>query len=81
VSKQEFLSTQDEPEKIELELDDAKYESSKEEEAEEEEKPHTPVLRRLVSDKSQTERYSPPNFRSSFSLSIMMMIPELSGKQ
>jgi hypothetical protein len=33
VSKQEFLPTQDEPEKIELELDDAKYESSKEEEA------------------------------------------------
>jgi hypothetical protein len=31
VSKQEFLPTQDEPEKIELELDDAKYESSEEE--------------------------------------------------
>jgi hypothetical protein len=37
VSKQEFLPTQDKPEKIELELDDAKYESSEEEEAEEEE--------------------------------------------
>jgi hypothetical protein len=32
VSKQEFLPTQDEPEKIELELDDAKSESSEEEE-------------------------------------------------
>jgi hypothetical protein len=31
VSKQEFLPMQDEPEKIELELDDAKYESSEEE--------------------------------------------------
>ena len=37
VSKQEFPPTQDEPEKIELELDDAKSESSKKEEAEEEE--------------------------------------------
>jgi hypothetical protein len=35
VSKQEFPPTQDEPEKIELELDDAKSESSEEEEAEE----------------------------------------------
>ena len=54
VSKQEFLPTQDEPEKIELELDDAKSESSEEEEAEEEEEeeePHTPILRRSVRDK------------------------------
>jgi hypothetical protein len=53
VSKQEFLPMQDELEKIELDLDDAKFESSKEEEAkeEEEEEPHTPVLRRLVRDK------------------------------
>ena len=35
MSKQEFPPTQDEPEIIELELDDAKFESSKEEEAEE----------------------------------------------
>jgi hypothetical protein len=32
VSKQEFLPMQDEPEKIKLELDDAKSESSEEEE-------------------------------------------------
>jgi hypothetical protein len=55
VSKHEFPPTQDEPEKIELELDDAKSESSKGEEAEEskeeEEEPHTPVLRRSVRDK------------------------------
>ena len=37
MSKQEFLPMQDEPEKIELELDDAKSKSSKEEEAKEEE--------------------------------------------
>jgi hypothetical protein len=71
VSKQEFLPTQDEPEKIELDLDDAKSESSEEEEEkEEEEEPHTPVLRRAVRDKSQTKRYNPPDFRSKFSLSI-----------
>jgi hypothetical protein len=75
VSKQEFPPTQDEPEKIELELDDAKSESSKEEEVEEageeEEEPHTPVLRRPVRDRRQPERYSPPDFRSNFALSIM----------
>jgi hypothetical protein len=74
VSKQEFPPTQDEPEKIELELDDAKFESSKEEEAEEaeeeEEEPHTPVLRRSMRDRRQPKRYSPPNFCSNFSLSI-----------
>jgi hypothetical protein len=74
VSKQEFPPTQDEPEKIELELDDAKSESSEEEEAEEaeeeEEEPHTPVLRRSVRDRRKPERYSPPDFRSNFSLSI-----------
>jgi hypothetical protein len=71
VSKHEFLPTQDKPEKIELELDDAKSESCEEEEAEEEEEPHTPVLRILVRDRRQPERYSPPNFHSNFSLSII----------
>jgi hypothetical protein len=76
VSKQEFPPMQDEPEKIELELDDAKSESSKEEEAEEaeeeeeEEEPHTPVLRRSVRDRRKPERYSPPDFHSNFALSI-----------
>jgi hypothetical protein len=69
VSKQEFLPMQDEPEKIELELDDAKSESFGEEEAEEEE-PHTPVFRRSVRDKGKPERYSPPDFHSNFALSI-----------
>ena len=58
---------QDEPEKIELDLDDAKSESSEEEE---EEEPHSPVLRRSVRDKRQPERYSPPDFHSNFALSI-----------
>jgi hypothetical protein len=44
----EFLPRPEEPEKIELVLDDAKYKSSKEDEAEEEEEPHTPILRRSV---------------------------------
>ena len=71
VSKQEFLPMQDEPEKIELDLDDAKSESSEEEEEEEEEEePHSPVLRRSVRDKRQTERSNPLDFRSNFSLSI-----------
>jgi hypothetical protein len=71
VSKQEFLPMQDEPEKIELELDDAKSESSEEEEAEEEEEePHTLVLRRSMRDRRKPERYSPPDFHSNFSLSI-----------
>jgi hypothetical protein len=69
VSKQEFLPRPEEPEKIEMELDDAKSESSKEDGAEEED-PHTPVLRRLVRERRQPERYSPPNFRSNFSLFI-----------
>jgi hypothetical protein len=71
VSKQEFLPMQDEPEKIEIELDDEKSKSSEEEEAEEEEEeeeeePHTPVLWRSVRDKRQPKRYSPPNFHSNF---------------
>ena len=61
---------QDEPEKIELDLDDAKSESSKEDEAGEEEEPHTPVLTRSMREIRKPERYSPPDFRSNISLSI-----------
>ena len=46
VSKQEFLPRQEKPEKIEFGSDDAKSESFEEDEVEEEEEPHTPVLRR-----------------------------------
>jgi hypothetical protein len=69
VSKQEFLPRQEEPEKIEIELDDAKSESS-EEDVELEEEPHTLVLMRLVRERRKLERYSPPNFYSKLSLSI-----------
>ena len=62
VSKHEFLPTQDELEKTDLELDAERYKSSEEEEAEEEEEePHTRVLRRSVRDKREPERYSPPD--------------------
>ena len=54
VPKQEFLPRQEEHEKIEFELDDAKFESSKEDEEKEEEKePDTPIQRRALRDKSQ----------------------------
>jgi hypothetical protein len=59
-------------------LDDAKSESFEEEEAKkEEEEPHTPVLRRSVRDRRQPERYSPPDFRSNFSLSIIDDDPKI----
>jgi hypothetical protein len=45
VKKHEFLPRQEEHEKIEFVLDDAKSESTEEDEAEEED-PHTPILRR-----------------------------------
>jgi hypothetical protein len=50
-------------------LDDAKSESSEEDEGQEEE-PHTPVLRISMRERRQPERYSPPDFHSNFSLSI-----------
>jgi hypothetical protein len=49
-SKQEFLPRKEELEKIEFYLDDAKYESTEEDEAEEEE-PHAPVLRRSLRER------------------------------
>jgi hypothetical protein len=63
-------------------LDDAKFESSEEYEAEEEEEPHTPVLRRSVRERRKLERYSPPDFHVPILLYLLlMMIPKLSGKQ
>jgi hypothetical protein len=50
-------------------LDDAKSASSEEDEVEAEEH-HTPVLRRSVRERRKPKRYSPPDFRSNFSLSI-----------
>jgi hypothetical protein len=51
-------------------LDDAKFESSEEDEVTEEEEPHTLVLRRSVRERRKLERYSPPDFCSNFALSI-----------
>jgi hypothetical protein len=51
-------------------LDDAKFESSEEDEAKEEE-PHTPILRRSMRERRKPERYSPLDFRSNFYLSII----------
>jgi hypothetical protein len=72
VSKQEFLPRPEEPEKVDLVLDDAKYESSEEdeEEEEEEEEPHTPVLRISIRERRKPERYSPPDLCYNFALSI-----------
>jgi hypothetical protein len=50
-------------------LNDAKSESFEEDEVEIEE-PHTAILRRSMRERRQPERYSPPNFRSNFYLSI-----------
>jgi hypothetical protein len=50
-------------------LDDAKFESSEEDE-EKEEEPHTLILRRSVREIRQPKSYIPPNFHSNFALSI-----------
>jgi hypothetical protein len=42
-------------------LDDEKFESTEEDEAEEEE-PHTPVLRRSMRERRQPKMYSPLDF-------------------
>jgi hypothetical protein len=61
-------------------LDDAKSESSEEDEAEEEE-PHTPVLRRSVRKEGNQKGIVHLIFIPIFLYLLLMMIPELSGKQ
>ena len=58
-----------EPEKIEFKLESEEPNSIEEAESKEEE-PHTPVLRRSSREIRQPERYSPPDFRSHFAMSI-----------
>jgi hypothetical protein len=70
VVKQEVLPSKEEPEKIEFDLKDDEADSTEEHESEEED-PHTPVLRRSDRERRLPERYSPPDFRSNFSLSII----------
>jgi hypothetical protein len=66
VPKHEFL-----PEKIEFELDDAKYESTKEDKSEEEEEEaYNPVSRRSMRERRKPEMYSPPDLCVNFTLSI-----------
>jgi hypothetical protein len=69
VVKQEVLPSKEEPEKIEFDLKDDEADSTEEHESEEED-PHTPVLRRSDRERRLPERYSPPDFRSNFALSI-----------
>jgi hypothetical protein len=69
VVKHEVLSSKEELEKIKFEPEDDESNSIEEHESKEED-PHTPVLRRSVQEKRLLERYTPPNFRSNFALSI-----------
>ena len=69
VPRQEVNPMEKEPEKIEFKLEGEEYDSIEEIELEEEE-PHTPVLRRSSREIRQPERYSPPDFRSHFAMSI-----------
>ena len=62
------LPSKEEPEKIEFDLKDDEADSTEEHESEEED-PHTLVLRRSDRERRLPERYSPPYFRSNFSLS------------
>ena len=69
VVKEEVLPSKEEQEKIEFDLKDDEADSTEEHESEEED-PHTPVLRRSDRERRLPERYSPPDFRSNFALSI-----------
>ena len=65
-----MLASKEEPEKIELDLKDDESDYTEEYELEKED-PHTPVLRRSVRERRLSERYTPSNFHSNFSLSII----------
>eukprot|EP00253_Pinus_taeda_P028333 PITA_28333 len=68
VIKHEVISK--EPEKIEFELKEEESDSTAEDESEDEE-PQTLVVRTLVRERKQPERYSPTAFYSNFVLSII----------
>jgi hypothetical protein len=69
VVKKESLPSKEEPEKIDFDLKDDESDSTEEHESKEED-PYTPVLRRLDQERRLSERYSPSDFCSIFSLSI-----------
>eukprot|EP00253_Pinus_taeda_P024593 PITA_24593 len=65
----EDKTPQEEPEKIEFELKEEESDSRVEEESKYEE-PQTPVVRILVQERRQPQRYSTSSFCSNFSFSI-----------
>jgi hypothetical protein len=69
VFKHEVLPSKEEPEKIKFDLKDDELDFTEEQESEEED-PHIPVLRRSVRERRLSERYTPSDFRSNFSLYI-----------
>ena len=75
VPRQEVNPMEKEPEKIEFKLEGEESDSI--EEVESKKEPHTPVLRRSSREIKQPERYSPPDFRSHFAMSITVMILEM----
>ena len=76
VPKQEVNLMEKELEKIDFKLEGEESDSIEEAESEEEE-PHTPVLKRSSREIRKPERYSPPDFRSHFAMSITVMILEM----
>jgi hypothetical protein len=79
VVKHEVLPCKEEPEKKEFEIKDDESDSLEEYESEDE-YPHTPILRRSVQEKRLSERYTPPDFGSNFSLSIIDDDPRTARK-
>jgi hypothetical protein len=70
VVKQEVLPRMEVQEKIEFELKDDESKSTEEHESKEEDL-HTLVLMRLVQERRQPERYTPPDFHLNIVLSII----------
>jgi hypothetical protein len=68
-NKNSYQGRKEEPEKIEFELKDDESNSTEKLESEEED-PHTPIFRRSVHERRQSERYTLSDFRSNFTLSI-----------
>src|SRR5271156_6868330 len=72
-SRIEDVPKEKEPDKLQFDIKDERgdsFEESYSSESDEEAEPQTPVLRRSDRVRRQAERYSPPDFRSNFVLSI-----------
>jgi hypothetical protein len=69
VVKQEVLPSKEEPEKILFDLKDGESDPTEEQESEEEDT-HTPIFKRSVRERRLSERYTPYDFHSKFTLSI-----------